>query len=78
MLLYALLNERFYKIQMDINGEILDVYLNVKPNKEQIKDLEPASNSTTVIFVVGLSILAIGAGAVYVFSRKLRRNDDIT
>ena len=71
------LNERFYKIQMDINGEILDVYLNVKPNKEQIKDLEPASNSTTVIFVVGLSILAIGAGAVYVFSRKLKRNDDI-
>lgn len=71
------LNERFYKIQMDINGEILDVYLNVKPDKEQIKDLEPASNSTTVIFVVGLSILAIGAGAVYVFSRKLKRNDDI-
>lgn len=73
------LNERFYKIQLNIEGEMLDVYLNVQPTNDQIKDISehtPQPKTTTTIFIVGGVILAIGVGVAYMLSRKKKPNDE--
>lgn len=73
------LNERFYKIQLNIEGEILDVYLNVQPTKDQMADISehtPQSKTTTTVFIVGGAILVIGAGVAHILSRKKKPKEE--
>lgn len=64
------LDENFYKVRMDVNGEKMDVYLSEKPTNSQLRELK--GTPTVAIIIIIAIIVVFGAVVGFVFVKKRR------
>ena len=69
------LDENFYKVKMDVNGDKMDVYLSETPTNNQLKALQGNSSLPMLPIIIIFAIVAIIsmiAGFILVKKRRLR------